>query len=455
MRHLNQCLLTLGLVLAVLLMAMPQSALADPTSASIKAKTDKAMGEYDMMEFEAAKSMLSAAIALGNKKGSESDELAAAYINLGIVLFSGLDDRDGAAEAFTNAVRINSSIELDVAYSTPELAELLKEAREGGAEADTCIQDGLEHDLVDEAPRASTPEIRAKLGTNVKADQVLVFYRGEGQLKFKSLPMKKKSDCDYAAKIPRSAMQGEFLHYYVAALDTAGKELERKGSSGSPNIIEVAAATGGSLTGAENPLDEKEGSILGPKKPKTVFLSVAVGTGSGYISGPTEKLNRDLETCCFAPALLHLMPELGYYLNPNMSVSAAFRMGFPLGANVEGHATFAPALLMRFRYGLQEGGDGLQVSGVLGGGLVRNTVEISEAPEGMNTDTTAMGPLLFGGGVGYILALSNAMRLVAEVNALAAVTAGFDELGGCPGDGCVRPTNGAQFDANLGVLVSF
>jgi hypothetical protein len=346
---------------------------------------------------------------------------------------------------------------LDVAYSTPELAALLTEAREGGsAGAETCIQDGLEHDLVDEAPRASTPEILAKVGTNVKADKVLVFYRGEGQLEFKELAMKKKSDCDYAAKIPRKAMQGEFLHYYVAAVDTAGKEIERKGSSGSPNIIEVAAASGGSLSsGAENPLDEKEGSILGPKDSKSVFLSVAVGTGSGYISGPTEKLRRDLETCCFAPALLHLMPEVGYYLNPKMSVSAAFRMGVPIGANVEGHATFAPALLMRFRYALQDDGAGIQFSGVLGGGVVRNTVVIDEAPDGMNTDTTVMGPLLFGGGLGYILALSGPMRVVAEVNALAAVTAGFDELGSCPGDGCVRPTNGAQFDANLAVLVAF
>jgi hypothetical protein len=130
-------------------------------------------------------------------------------------------------------------------------------------------------------------------------------------------------------------------------------------------------------------------------------------------------------------------------------------MGFPIGANVEGHATFAPALLMRFRYALQDDGAGIQFSGVLGGGVVRNTVVIDEAPDGMNTDTTVMGPLLFGGGLGYILALSGPMRVVAEVNALAAVTAGFDELGSCPGDGCVRPTNGAQFDANLAVLVAF
>ncbi len=458
MRHFYKPFATLGLVLALLLMVWPQTAYADKSSAAVKAKTQKAMDEYDMMEFETAKIMLGEAIAFGEKKASKSPELASAYLSLGIVLFSGLDDGEGALQAFTNAVTIRSSVELDVAYSTPELAELLKEARDGSASAAVeCIEDGLEHDLVDEAVRASTPEIHAKVGTSVKADKVMLFYRGEGQLEFKTIPMKKEGDCDYKVKIPRNAMQGEFLHYYVAAVDTAGKEIERKGSSGSPNIIEVAAASGGSLSASDdNPLDGEEGSILGPKKSKTVFLSVGVGTGTGYISGPTEKLNRDLETCCFGPALLHVLPEIGYYINPKMSVSAAFRMGFPLGANVEGHATFAPAVLMRLRYApIGDDGDGLQLSGVIGGGIIRNTVVIDEAPDGMNTDTTAMGPLLFGAGLGYILAVGGPLKVVAEVNALAAVKAGFDEIGTCPGDGCVRPTNGAEFDANLGVLVAF
>jgi hypothetical protein len=453
MGQLNKTLTILGLALVALLMVAPSSALADKTADSIKAKTKKAMDEYDMMEFESAKALLSEAISLGNKKGSQGTELASAYISLGIVLYSGLDEKDEAADAFASAVGIDAAIELDVAYSTPELAELLKTAREGLSGSGACISDGLEHNLVDEAPRGSTPEILAKLGTSVKADKLMVFYRGEGQLEFSKLAMKKNSECEYVGKIPRKALQGEFVHYYVAALDSAGKEIERKGSSGSPNIIEVAAATGGSLTGSDdNPLEGKKGSVLATGKSKTIFLSVAVGSGTGYINGPTEKIKREVK-CCFAPALLHLMPELGYYLNKQMSVSLAFRMGFPVGANVDGHATFAPAGLARFRYALGADGDGLQFSGVLGGGIIRNTVVIDEAPDDMNTDTTAMGPLLFGGGLGYILSLGGPMRLVAEVNALAAVTAGFDEIGS--GDGAVSPKNGAEFDANLAVLFAF
>ena len=210
--------------------------------------------------------------------------------------------------------------------------------------------------------------------------------------------------------------------------------------------------------GDEDPLGgADDGSILDEDVP-TVFLSVGVGSGSGYVNGPTEKTKSDVGDCpldiCFAPALLHVMPELGYYLNKQSSVSVAFRMGFPIGANVDGHATFAPAGLLRYRYALDSVSNGLQFSGVLGAGVIRNTVTIKNAADDMDTDTTVMGPVLVGGGVGYVYALGGPMRLVAEVNALAAVTAGVNEVG-CPGEGCVALKNGAQFDANIAMLFAF
>jgi hypothetical protein len=130
-------------------------------------------------------------------------------------------------------------------------------------------------------------------------------------------------------------------------------------------------------------------------------------------------------------------------------------MGFAVGANVMGHATAAPAGLLRLRYALDESGSGLQVSGAIGGGIIRHVVKVEEAPAGMDADTTASGPVLIGGGIGYGKPLSGAMKFVGEVNALAAVPAGIKELGGCPGAGCVKPHFGLQFDVNLGVMFSF
>lgn len=449
MRNLNRNLLALGLAVAAMFVAMPLAS-ADRVSKRIEAKTKAAMEEYDMMEFERAKGLLLEAISVGEKNDARGPELANAYLSLGVVYFSGLGEEASAKEAFGNALAINDQVEIDVSYSTPEMVELLGAANGQAGRVDDCEAAGLQHRLIDEARAGSAPEIRATLVSSLDVANVYMFYRPEGQLEFTRVAMKKSGKCGYTSNIPAKALQGEFVHYYIAAVDKAGKEIERKGSSGSPNIIEVSAATSASLlSGDDNPLGatKRRESVLTEKK-ASVFLSFAIGSGSGYVTGLTEKTKSDVE-CCFAPALLHLMPEIGFYLSSQTSISAAFRMGFPLGANVDGHATFAPAGLLRLRYALSSSGEGVMVSGALGAGLIRNTVVIKDEAADMDTDTTAMGPLLLGGGIGYGMSLGGPMRLVAEVNALAALKAGIGEIG------TAVPENGVQFDANLAVLVAF
>ncbi len=458
MRYLNKTLFALSLALggvAAVSLALPTSALADKSSKRVKAKSDQAMGEYDMMEFEAAKSLLMEAIAIGERNDSKGPELASAYLNLGIVYFSGLGEEEKASEAFANALGVDGTVQLSVAYSTPEMSELLETARgqlapAGGGD---CAITGLSHELVDEAPTGSAPEMRARLGPDVDAASVLVFYRGEGQLEFSKAALKKSGECEYVGNIPTRAVQGDFVHYYIAALDSQGKEVDHKGTSGSPNIIEVAAATGGTLTGDnDNPLaaaGKKEGSLLTTSSGPTIFVSLAAGAGGGYVQGPTEKSLSKVD-CCIGSQLLHIMPELGYYINDQLSLSGAFRMGFPLGANVDGHATFAPSALLRVRYAIDASGEGIQFSGSVGGGMIRNTVPIQDASDAnMDTDTTVMGPILFGGGVGYGMSLGGPMRLVAELNTLIAFAAGIEEIGGA------NPKTGAQVDANLALLFAF
>jgi hypothetical protein len=195
------------------------------------------------------------------------------------------------------------------------------------------------------------------------------------------------------------------------------------------------------------------GPLPGADRPK-LFLSLAAGTGAGYVTGETETAQSPVG-CCFAPALLHVFPEIGYYISNQMAVSLAFRFGFPVGANIMGHATGAPAGLLRVRYALDPAGDGIQLTGAIGGGLLRHTVKIEDQAEDMNVDTTASGPVMIGAGAAYVRPLSGPMKFVAELNALAAFTAGVSELGECPGTGCIRPSFGLQFDANLGILFAF
>jgi hypothetical protein len=471
---------------AIALAVLSSSAIAeadqgDKSKKEIQAKNKKAMESFDMLEFEQARSTLGEALQLAKKSKLGKDKVVArTYLNLGIVEYAGLKDEDAAKSAFTQAVAIDPNIQIDVAYKTEGMNELLSTVKKGGGGksgggdepavsddggaggADCDALEGIDHTLVESGKAGVAQTIKARVGSALGADKVSLFYRPQGSVDFTEVPMTKRDGCSFEAKIPAAAMKGESVHYYVAALK-GKKALDSRGSSGSPNIIDLAGAAGGG--GDDNPLSSSSGGggggdVSGAVEPetgggkKTIFVSLAAGTGGGYVTGTTEVAASDVG-CCFAPALLHLFPEIGYYFSRQLSLSAAFRMGFALGANVMGHATAAPAGLLRLRYALDESGAGFQVSGSIGGGIIRHTVKVEEAPSGMDTDTTASGPFLIGGGLGYVKPISGAMSFVGELNALAAAPVGVKELGTCPGEGCVKPHFGLQFDVNLGLMLSF
>lgn len=474
---------------AIALAVLSSSAIAeadqgDKGKKEIHAKNKKAMENFDMLEFEAARSALTDALSLARKHKLDKDKVVArVYLNLGIVEYAGLKDEAAAKSAFASAVAIDPDIQIDVAYKTEGMAELLSSVKKGGGKsgggergggnlfsgdgdgggADCETIEGIDHTLIEAGKPGVTQTISARVGSGLGADKVTLYYRAQGSVDFTEIAMTKRGGCKFEGKIPAAAMKGEAVHYYVAA--TRGKKsLASRGSSGSPNIIELGGGGAGGGDSDENPLGggggDSGGDLSGgvepegPRKKPTILVSLALGTGGGYVTGTTEVAGSEVG-CCFAPALLHLLPEIGYYFSRQMSLSAAFRMGFAVGANVMGHATAAPAGLLRLRYALDESGSGVQVSGAIGGGIIRHTVKVEEAPSGMDTDTTASGPVLIGGGIGYTKPISGSMAFVGELNTLAAFPAGIKELGTCPGSGCVKPHFGLQFDINLGVLLSF
>ena len=440
----------------------------------VENKTRQAMESFDLLEFEAARKQLSEALALARKNKLDTEPiLARIYLNVGIVEFAGLKNAAAAREAFAAAVSIDPAIEIGVAYRTAAMAELLRSVKKGqaggepadddpaadDASEDCALLEGVEHTPVDQSTGGQRLAISARVGHPVGADEVSLFYREAGSERFAELPMLRRGrGCTYQAAIPAAATSGRALHYYVAAL-AGGQTVASKGSRSSPNIIMLVDAGGdGDRPPAaavhQSAGDEERESARRAGVKKTVFFSLAVGTGAGYVSGTTEVVGSEV-SCCVAPALLHVFPEIGYYFTRRLSLSAAFRMGFALGANVSGHATAAPSGLLRLRYALSESAEGFQISAAAGGGIIRHTVKVEDAASGMDTDTTASGPFVLGGGLGYLMRLSGATQLVAELNTLAAFPGGIDEIGPCPGAGCVRPNFGVQVDLNLGVLFAF
>ena len=465
--------------MVVLMVVGARAAHAD-AKGDVGAKIKAAMEAYDSFDYDGAKKLLNQALAVAKKAKLDKDPIVAkAYLDLGIVSFA-VPDADAAKLSFMQAVQIDPKIQIDVAYKSAELAKLLDQARAeaggsgssgggteppvgGGEPAVDCASvKGLEHTIIDTAKAGAAQPIEAKVGNDVKAVKVSVMYRVEGATDFTEVKLTKQGECKYTGSIPAAAMKGGMVHYYVAAFNENAKPIASKGSSGSPNIIEISgvAPKGGGGGDNEDPIGGAKpvgggggggGSVtsnvtVGPHKPK-IMLAVQGGTGSGYVTGTTEGMNT-VKNCCLGGPIVVLTAELGYMVSPQMSIGAAFRFGVPVGANLDGHATGAPGGLVRVRYALAETGEGLHVMGQIGAGFLRNTIKLDSSMAGMDTDIVAQGPLLVGGGVGFTKKLGSMVALIADLSALAGIAV-TDHIGASP------LNSGVSADLALGLAVGF
>jgi len=460
--------------LAALFLALglgaPRRAAADP-KADIAQKSKEGMESYDLMDYEAAKKHLGQALAIAKKAKLDKDQVAAkVYLNIGLAAFAG-GDQEGAKAAFREAVQIDAKIQISPEYRQPALVKLLDQARAevtGGSGAgptepvgppgvDCASVTGVQHTILDAGKMNVSAQIEAFVGGDLQPAKVSVMYRPEGATGFSEGKLTKQGECKYTGAIPASAMKGAVVHYYVAAYDANNRVIAGKGSSGSPNIMELSAGAGPRPDG-EDPINGKKqgggggGSVTGggavAGRPAKLYVGGVVGTGFGYVTGKTEADN-EVENCCIGSSLVVITPEVGYYVNPQLSVGAAVRLGIPVGANIDGHATLAPAGLVRVRYALSPSGEGLHVIGQLGAGILRNTIKLNNASEGMDTDIVAQGPLLLGAGVGYTRRLSGKIAFVADLSTLGAIAV-VKSLGTAP-----HLNSGFGADLSLGVAVGF
>jgi Tfp pilus assembly protein PilF len=435
----------------------------------IAGKIKEAMENYDLMDYDAARKLLTQALAVAKKAKLEKDPVVAkAHLDMGIVAFAN-QDTDAAKLSFLSAVQIDPKIQIEAAYKSAEMAKLLDQARSeasgggsGGGDEPVDMTGGgddcgsvkcLEHKIIDSAKGGASVPIEARVGSDVTASKIAAYYRAEGATEFTEIKLKNNGECSYKGAIPSSAMKGSLVHYYVGAFNEVGKQIAGKGSEGSPNIIEIATGGGGGGGGDnEDPIGGggggggggvDSGITIGPKRAH-LLIAVAGGAGSGYVTGETEGMNT-LKNCCLGGPVVMFQPEIGYFISPQLTLGIAARIGIPVGANVEGHATAAPGGLVRVRYAPSQTGQGLRFMGQVGVGVLRNTIKLDNSMPGMDTDVVAQGPVLIGGGLGFVRRVSGNVSFLADLSALAGIAA-FQMPG-------LSPTlnNGFAFDLSLGI----
>jgi hypothetical protein len=481
----GRCLVAFAAVLLVGISA----AHADP-KADIEKQIKEAMESYDLMDYDASKKLLNQALAAAKKAKLGKDTIAArAYLDLGIVSFVN-NDHDGAKLSFLSAVQIDPKIQIDPAYKSAEMAKLLEEARgeakssgaaeppggelgAGGSNAGECAGiKGLQHTPVDNAKAGVALPIEAELGSDVKAAKVSVMYRAENASSFTEVKMTKQGGCKYTAQIPATGLKGSVVHYYVAAYSEAGKAVAQKGSQGSPNITELTGGNaGGAKTGGddEDPLggakktggdtggggatsdapanggDTEQRVEVGPGTPSKIMIAASAGGGFGFLSSSNvTEGNYPVKSAGFGKSVV-FQPEVAYKLSPQISIGIAGRIALPVGANLDGHSSVGPAGLLRLRYALDNSGEGVQLMGEVGAGILRSTLQLDNTMMNMgDTDIVAQGPFLLGGGIGYAKKMSSSMTFLADFGALAGIAV-VDKIGLAP------MNSGVTVDLSIGL----
>jgi hypothetical protein len=466
----------LAAVTAGIVWCLAAPAHADPR-AEVATKARAAMASYDAMDYEAARRLLNQALAIAKKARLDKDPIVArVYLELGIAQLAS-SDQEAAKVALLSAAQIDPKIAIDPAYKSAELVKLLEDAKaaagDTGEPGDAAVEcksiKGLHHTAIDSGKAGAAQPIEAVIGSDLSPARVAVMYRPEGAIDFTEARLTRQAGCRYVGAIPASAMHGSLVHYYIAAYDANNKVLAAKGSSGSPNILDLGASDGAprdaadpddpddpddpikrarkvSSAGASSP--EISGRINpGATVPK-LTITVAGGTGIGYVTGTTENGNK-VQTCCVGASLFVITPELAYNLSRKLSIGVAVRLGIPYGANIAGHSTIAPAGFVRIHRAFSASGDGVRVMGEVGGGILRNTIKLDAVAPGMDTDIVAQGPLLLGAGLGYTRHLGDSIAFLVELDAIAGIAV-VSALGSA-----INLNTGVSADMSVGLAVGF
>jgi hypothetical protein len=179
-----------------------------------------------------------------------------------------------------------------------------------------------------------------------------------------------------------------------------------------------------------------------PPKPPTLpgppswFFSLSSGTGGGVIGGTTEGAEADVATGPqWAP--MHLRAELGLIRNERWSAALVGRMGFPLFVDV-GDPPTAKAVMVKVYRSMGP----WRINVAAGGGYLRYRVGVDNVAH----DVMAAGPILFGGGVGYVKELSRSWRFIVDANVTGAIA--YDRVY----DGA-RSEHAVHVDVDVGLAV--
>jgi hypothetical protein len=421
----------------------------------------KAVDEYENLNFDEARKILTQALAACAQAGLDNHAVAArSHVHLGVVLFAGFKQKDQALKEFKRAIEIQSDIKLDKTLANPEIQAVFDEAAGapgGGTTPAPLAADAVTHEPVTRAEQGKPIPINVTIDSAVGAKKVVLSFSADGSEDFGEREMHEDTPGNWTGEIPASATVGAKLKYYIEVSGAGDQTITTKGSAAEPLVVALQRPEG-----APPPV-RRTTTVVVPKPeeaaPPTWFFGLALGTGFGWATGTGEINSQDhISPAGFASGKLgQLAPQVGYFVSPQLLLSFEFRYQVVQGATaffatdnscgpsmVCSPATFAVAGFGRANWLFDFGSFHPFVAGLLGAGTIRHLATFPSEPHcGSNhmsacVDTIAAGPIFVGGSGGILYNLSPVFALMAETN----VVAGFTKFT-------------LNFDFNLGLVVEY
>ncbi len=441
---------------------------AQDPAARVTQLNREALAAIDKREFEKAREILKKALELCQASGLDRHPIAArTHVHMGVVIIEGFKNLELGEKQFAEALAIEPGIAMTPALVTPELSEAFDETKErlksvaapaaASSDAEAAPPSSSAHDsaarppasapasggftyhTVSEVKQGNAIKVTVNVDEALRFHKIVLAYRPQGTSEFLGREMEPVGPGAYSAEIPEHATTGSSVAYYIEAQDDDGQPVATRGTESRPLVIQLAGeARSTERAGvSEAPKrNDDDSTTVRAEETETEdnprwFASVLVGSGVGYATGTGEtNANLPVPGSFAGTSLGHVAPEIGYWVAPDLLLSAQGRIQLVTGPTelVDGTGHVYPpaeaALALFVKASLFFGWEGFRpfLSGGLGGGQIRHVVTFGAYHDCGATrsqtcvDSVVAGPALAEVGGGFLYTLTSAFGLEASTN---------------------------------------